>query len=228
VGTSGGHDPLVLADLPRRTAHEAVRDSLRRAILRGDLQGGTRLVQSELALTLGVSTTPVREAMRDLTTEGLIEFDRYRGAVVHSPTLEEVREVYELRLLLEPIAVRKAVARITEDELRTASALLARMDEEDDSGRFVGLNREFHAALLAPAGSARLESILQVLRDAAAIHVGTSLTARPSQMRESNAIHHLILAAYRRRDTDEVVELTSRHLRSTVDAIELSGGDRLD
>jgi DNA-binding GntR family transcriptional regulator len=195
---------------------------MRQAILRGDLQGGTRLIQSELAESLGVSTTPIREAMRDLATEGLIDFDRYRGAVVHSPTLEEVREIYELRLLLEPAAARKAVHRVSKEDLRTARALLSQMDKEDDIGRFVDLNRSFHRLLLAPAGSVR-EAILRVLRDAAAIHVSASLKARPSQMRDSNAMHHRLLDAYRRHDAEAAADLTSRHLSSTVEAIELVG-----
>ena len=189
--------------------------------MRGDLQGGTRLIQSELAESLGVSTTPVREAMRDLATEGLIDFDRYRGAIVHTPTLDEVREIYEIRLLLEPAAARKAVHRISKKDLRTASALLSQIDDEDDIGRFVDLNRSFHAVLLTPGVPARLEPILRVLRDAAAIHVSASLKARPSQMRDSNAIHHRLLDAYRRHDAEAAAELTSRHLSSTVETIEI-------
>src|SRR5215471_1729634 len=213
--------PLVLDDLRPRTAHEAVRESMRQAIMRGDLQGGTRLIQSEMAESLGVSTTPVREAMRDLATEGLIDFDRYRGAIVHTPTLDEVREIYEIRLLLEPAAARKAVHRISKKDLRTASALLSQIDDEDDIGRFVDLNRSFHAVLLTPGVPARLEPILRVLRDAAAIHVSASLKARPSQMRDSNAIHHRLLDAYRRHDAEAAAELTSRHLSSTVETIEI-------
>lgn len=212
---------MVLDDLRPRTAHEAVRESMRQAIMRGDLQGGTRLIQSELAESLGVSTTPVREAMRDLATEGLIDFDRYRGAIVHTPTLDEVREIYEIRLLLEPAAARKAVHRISKKDLRTASALLSQIDDEDDIGRFVDLNRSFHAVLLTPGVPARLEPILRVLRDAAAIHVSASLKARPSQMRDSNAIHHRLLDAYRRHDAEAAAELTSRHLSSTVETIEI-------
>jgi len=212
---------LVLDDLRPRTAHEAVRESMRQAIMRGDLQGGTRLIQSELAESLGVSTTPVREAMRDLATEGLIDFDRYRGAIVHTPTLDEVREIYEIRLLLEPAAARKAVHRISKKDLRTASALLSQIDDEDDIGRFVDLNRSFHAVLLTPGVPARLEPILRVLRDAAAIHVSASLKAQPSQMRDSNAIHHRLLDAYRRHDAEAAAELTSRHLSSTVETIEI-------
>lgn len=212
---------MVLDDLRPRTAHEAVRESMRQAIMRGDLQGGTRLIQSELAESLGVSTTPVREAMRDLATEGLIDFDRYRGAIVHTPTLDEVREIYEIRLLLEPAAARKAVHRISKKDLRTASALLSQIDDEDDIGRFVDLNRSFHAVLLTPGVPARLEPILRVLRDAAAIHVSASLKAQPSQMRDSNAIHHRLLDAYRRHDAEAAAELTSRHLSSTVETIEI-------
>jgi len=194
---------------------------MRQAIMRGDLQGGTRLIQSELAESLGVSTTPVREAMRDLATEGLIDFDRYRGAIVHTPTLDEVREIYEIRLLLEPAAARKAVHRISKEDLQTGSALLSQMDDEDDIGRFVDLNRSFHAVLLTPGVPARLEPILRVLRDAAAIHVSASLKAQPSQMRDSNAIHHRLLDAYRRHDAEAAAELTSRHLSSTVETIEI-------
>lgn len=212
---------MVLDDLRPRTAHEAVRESMRQAIMRGDLQGGTRLIQSELAESLGVSTTPVREAMRDLATEGLIDFDRYRGAIVHTPTLDEVREIYEIRLLLEPAAARKAVHRISKKDLRTASALLSQIDDADDIGRFVDLNRSFHAVLLTPGVPARLEPILRVLRDAAAIHVSASLKAQPSQMRDSNAIHHRLLDAYRRHDAEAAAELTSRHLSSTVETIEI-------
>src|SRR3954463_7117301 len=70
-----------------RTAHRTVTDRLREAILSGELPGGTRLVRPERAGSLGVGVTPVREALRDLVGEGLIEFDPYRGATVHEPTL---------------------------------------------------------------------------------------------------------------------------------------------
>ena len=73
----------------RQTAHEFVRSVLRRAILSGELAGGTRLVQAELAAVLEVSTTPVREALRELASEGLVRFDPHRGAVVQELSGEE-------------------------------------------------------------------------------------------------------------------------------------------
>ena len=83
IATTGG----------RRTAHEFVKDSLRRAILRGDLSGGSRLIQADLATMLNVSTTPVREALRDLATEGFITLDRHRGGVVRELNWSEMEEI---------------------------------------------------------------------------------------------------------------------------------------
>jgi len=81
-----------------RTAHEFVKESLRRAILRGDLSGGERLIQADLATMLNVSTTPVREALRDLATEGLITLDRHRGGVVREPDWAEIGDADALIL----------------------------------------------------------------------------------------------------------------------------------
>src|SRR5215211_2717340 len=97
-----------LDDVTHRTAQERVVETLRHAILGGVLEPGTPLILSELSERLGVSRTPIREAMRELAAEDLVDFDSYRSAVVHTPTLEEAREIYELRLALDPIAVRKA------------------------------------------------------------------------------------------------------------------------
>jgi DNA-binding GntR family transcriptional regulator len=80
-----------------QTAHEFARATLRHAILTGQIPGGSRLVQTDLAAQLSLNTTPVREALRDLATEGLIRFDPHRGAVVHRLTQREVDEVYRIR-----------------------------------------------------------------------------------------------------------------------------------
>ena len=97
----------------RKTAHEFVREVLRRAILSGELTGSTRLVQAELAATLEVSTTPVREALRDLASEGLIRFDPHRGAVVEELSRDELNEVYAIRKVLEPLALTQALPNLT-------------------------------------------------------------------------------------------------------------------
>lgn len=208
--------------LPRRTAHEFVRDTLRGQILDGTLDGGSRLVQADIAARLRVSTTPVREALRDLATEGLIRLDAHRGATVVAFDLDDLREVYELRKTLEPIAMRWAAERLTGDELDRAAALQARMDAERDAGSWVALNHEFHATLSDAAGSPRLSGMLQRLRDSSMPYVGLSFTLRPQQLQDGNEDHHRLLDALRAGDADRASETMTAHLDSTLRAIERS------
>jgi DNA-binding GntR family transcriptional regulator len=209
-----------LGGIPRRTAHEQVLEQLRGAILGGALAPGTPLVLSELSAQLGVSRTPIREAIRDLTAEGLVDFDSYRSSVVHAPTLVEAQEVYELRLLLEPVAVRRAVPRSSDRQLARARTVHETMLRTGELGAWVQLNGEFHSNLLEPAGSPRLLGILAALRNAAAIQVSLSLRAEGSQLEAANREHGLILDAYAQRDAERAVQLTCGHLRSTLEVIE--------
>lgn len=203
-----------------RTAHEFVRQSVRAAILAGTLAAGARLVQSELAEQLGVSTTPLREALRDLATEGLVVFDPHRGALVRALDLDEVREIYALRVLLEPEMVRRAIDRVTDDQLQRATELHRKMDQDIDEATWVELNREFHEVLAEPCSDSRLATILNGLRDSAVSYVALSLNARENQASDTNAEHALLIEHYRNNDTDAAVALTIQHLQSTLAAIE--------
>jgi DNA-binding GntR family transcriptional regulator len=203
-----------------RTAHEYVHATLRAAVLDGTLAGGARLVQSELAERLGVSTTPVREALRDLATEGLVVFDPHRGALVRSLDIAEVRELYELRMTLEPLMVRRVIAGITSEQLVRAERLQRRMEESREMATWVELNRDFHAIFSEIDGSSRLATILAGLRDSAAPYVALSLDSRPQQVQEADAEHAALLDLYRRGAAEEAVALTVAHLRATLAAIE--------
>jgi DNA-binding GntR family transcriptional regulator len=203
-----------------RTAYEHVRATLRAAILDGTLPAGARLVQSELATALGVSTTPVREALRDLTTEGLVLFDPHRGALVRSLDIAEVREIYQLRMTLEPLMVTRVIDQLSDDQLARATDLCERMEREQDTPVWVNLNRDFHAVFSEVDERSRLAGILAGLRDSAAAYVAVSLDARPRQVAEANAEHKEFLDIYRRRDEQAAVRLTVQHLQSTLAAIE--------
>ncbi len=203
----------------RLTAHEIVRETLRGAILRGDLPGGTRLVQAELAAHLNVSNTPVREALRDLASDQLVRFHPHRGAVVHKLEMEELREIYEIRKALEPLAIRLAASRITRKQLKEASDLQVRMDKEADPGAWVEKNRKFHALLESSAQSPRLASVVKGVRDSASLYVAHAVHLDPGLVESGNADHRGILAALRRGDADGAAELLRRHLDTTLQAI---------
>jgi DNA-binding GntR family transcriptional regulator len=190
----------------RRTAHEFVRESLRRAILRGDLTGGSRLIQGELATTLNVSTTPVREAMRDLATEGLITLDRHRGG-----TWDDMEEIRVVRQQLEPLAVRLACERLTDDDLREAERLWRRMEKEKDLGDWVELNMRFHVGFHRATGVSRLVGILVGLEQASGVYVAQAQRWHPEIRRKANEEHRALLDAYGRRDVDRAIAVMTGH-----------------
>jgi DNA-binding GntR family transcriptional regulator len=200
--------------------HEYVLKSLRDAIMDGRLSGGTHLVQSELASQLDVSITPVREALRDLATEGLVVFDPHRGALVRSLDLAEVRELYELRTALEPLMVRRIMGSISPEQLSRADDLRRQMERLDDLSTWVELNRQFHACFSGPGEGSRLSSILSGLRDSAAAYVSMSLSASPERIAESNAEHAQLVKLYQAQDVEGVVALTLQHLHTTLSTIE--------
>lgn len=210
----------LLVDGRRRTAYALVRDTLRQAILSGALTGGTRLVQADIATHLDVSTTPVREALRDLATEGLIRLDAHRGAIVYEPDLEEVRDLYDVRKVLEVEAIKRATMAMPEATLNHAETLHRLMTKERDASAWADLNRQFHGILVDAAGSARLSSILANLRDSAAVYVALSLELSANRRAAGNSGHEDLLDALRRRDARAAARTVAVHLDATVEAVE--------
>ena len=222
--SAGGGSPFV--GMTRQTAHEYVREMLRRAILNGELASGSRLVQAEIAANLEVSTTPVREALRDLASEGLIRFDPHRGAVVTELSSQELDDIYEIRRLLEPQAMRQAVPNITDKTIATLRKLHERMEAEPQSAEFVDLNRTFHMAIYEAGASSRMVQIIRALEDAAVMYIGASLGAVPGLRDQANHDHTEILEAIERRDVDAAVESIQHHLQLPLRAI--SENDQAD
>ena len=209
-----------LGDVRRQTAHQLVREQLRLAILRGSLAPGTPLVLSDLSDQLGTSRTPIREAIRDLATEGLVDFDAFRSPVVHTPTLVEAREIYDLRLVLEPMGVKTAMDQLTDEHLDRAQAFHDEMLAASDVGEWVELNRQFHAIFTSVVRSSRLRAVMASLRDAAAAQVAQSIWASRERMSSGNEEHKRILEAYRARDAELAARETQVHLLTTLKTVE--------
>lgn len=208
-------DGWLVPGLRRRTAREFVYETLRRAILRGSIAVETRIVQADVAKQLQVSTTPVREALRDLAAEDLVRIDPHRGAIVRGLDLEEVAEIYELRMLLEPVSIRKAAARITDEQVERAERLYVQMAEEVDPGTWGELNRDFHAIFAEAADSSYLSKILGMLRDSATSYVRISIELRPEQAHQANREHRELLDACQDKNADAAAEVVARHLEGT-------------
>jgi DNA-binding GntR family transcriptional regulator len=198
-----------------RTAHRDVADRLRLAIISGSLPAGSRLVQAELATTMNTSVTPVREALRELETQGLVDFDAFRGATVHAVSLAELEEVYALRRVLIPLAVRERVHTITDDQLDRAEAIAKTMSLRSPDAHWVEANRELHRVLDGTSSQPHLRAFLQRLADLSALYVGVSVVTDPERRRRARDDHRSLVAAYRARNADVVIAITLSHINDT-------------
>jgi DNA-binding GntR family transcriptional regulator len=210
---------LQAAPARRLTAYQHAVQTLRADILQGRMKAGDRLRQDDLARRLEMSTTPVREALRTLISEGLVFFDAHRGAVVRGLTLDDVQEIYRLRKVLEPMMVEAAILAITPEGVARAEALHAEMLNTLDVTRWTELNLAFHAALWASQEHSRLAHLVKTLRDSSAPYISLSLYMSPEHLALSNAEHAEILAQYKQRDMEAAKRQTVHHLDETLKII---------
>ncbi len=205
----------------RITAVDLVRDALRAAILRGDLPGGARLVQTEIANQLSVSTTPVREAMRDLASEGLITLDSHRIGTVRKPDWDEMVEIVAIRLALEEFAISRAMANITSNQLGQARALADDLSQEEDLGSWVQKNSQFHSIFHRATGTKRLGAMLQALEEAGGVYVAQAQRLHPEIRRRAIDDHFALLEAYEAKDVGRAFEIQRSHMNLPLEAAEM-------
>ena len=182
-----------------QTAHVYVRETIRMAILNGQLPGGTRLVQSDLAAQLEVSTTPVREALRDLASEGLIRIDPHHGGVVAELDEDDLREVYQIRQRIEPFALEVAMPFLTEEILDRAQELHDEMSAAPHSAAWVQLNRDFHMTIYEASNQHRLVAMVRSLQDASVMAVSARTQRLPNVRDVANREHEIGRASCRER-----------------------------
>jgi DNA-binding GntR family transcriptional regulator len=212
-----------LATNPYRTAQAVVADRLRRAVLSGQMRPGSRLLQAAVAAEMRTSTTPVREAMRELAGEGLLDLDPHRGVVVHQPSLEELQEIYRIRSLLEPVAIAGTIENITPEQLMTARQLLDEMERLSDVAEWALHNATFHSILAEASGMPILTSILEKLRNLSTMYVASFVDRHPDRVRQANDEHRSLLEACEARDVARAQELEVAHLQHTL----IIGSDQL-
>jgi DNA-binding GntR family transcriptional regulator len=134
-----------------RSVSDTVTDALRDWILHGTLSGGERLRQDAIATRFGVSQMIVREAFKQLVTEGFLTAEPRRGVSVAHLTAEEVREATEIRSLIEAKALEWAIPQMSKADLETTACILSELDKAKSTDRIISLNARFHETLYAPA-----------------------------------------------------------------------------
>ncbi len=202
--------------IDRTSATEAAARELRALILSRELPAGALLHQAELAKQLGVSRTPLREALQRLSAEGLVRLDPHRGAIVACPTIAEVDEIYELQMMLESTAARGAAANRSAEGLARVEEALMQHYKSDDDPAWVESNITFHTSIYQLADRPLLLEIIGMLRNRAALYV--NLLARSSQGRDrADREHKQMYEALKRGDADKLERLVRQHLQRTLD-----------
>lgn len=223
--------------VPSRT--EAVLDALKHAILTGRLPPGQALVENDLAAQMGVSKTPVREALKTLAGAGLVTMSPYKGATVRTVDDVLAHSVYDIRLLLEPEALRRAVAAAGTNgdggsgggdsssnsggnssgasvHWQAAADALDRADQCTDRADRSLANRDFHRALYLGCGNELMVGILDGLRDQTALVSAVVWDRNPSWQDEA-AEHRAILDAVLAGSAEQAASLLHSHIAAFVE-----------
>ncbi|QOC92316.1 GntR family transcriptional regulator [Micromonospora craniellae] len=188
-------------------AAEDAYEALRSAILNGSIGPRARLGEMELSRQFGVSRTPIREALRRLTAEGLVVFQPNRGARVAEWSLSDLQDIYEIRARLESYGAALAARRIDADVLDRLDVLCDQMEElarrmgPQDLDRIATLNSELHHLVLKAAASPRLTSLLSAVVEVPLV-VRAFRLYTPDALARSMAHHRDLVAALRARDAE--------------------------
>lgn len=203
----------------RSTLHERVVSRLREAILKAEFKPGDRLVQEELADALGVSRMPVREALRQLEKEGLVQLEAHKGAIVTPVEVEDIDEIYELRAMLEAKAIERSMENLTSEDIQDIRQLVEDMEQavqEHETEEFVKINAEFHRMLRKGCNWRRIHMFLEMLWHGYPPHTPNIL---PHQMEQSLDEHKQMLNAIESHDSASVKLLIQNHILRTGEAL---------
>lgn len=198
--------------LDKTTISIQVAQELRRRILAGHYPQGIKLQQEQIAAELGVSRSPVREALGQLEAEGLVVLTPQKGAQVSPISRDEIAELFELRLLVEPHLIALAIPQMTEADLNKATAIISEMADISLDG-WGDANWRLHETLYAPAGRPGMVKLLRRTHETIGRYIRMQVMATNGRA-DAHREHKLILDACRKRDVGKAVGLLREHIES--------------
>ncbi|CUH64693.1 Carbon starvation induced regulator [Thalassovita gelatinovora] len=193
------------------TTADRIYENLSQRIIRGELIPGEKLRQDHIARDFDASHVPVREALLKLQAHGLAVSLPRRGMRVSALDTAEIREITEMRLVLEELALRHACFHMTSEDFSNADAARRACDVAEDLPSWEARNRAFHRAILAPCDMPRLMASIDDLHIASARHLLSSWKSGWQQHEDKD--HAAILMLMRRREVEAACDLLRRHLR---------------
>jgi DNA-binding GntR family transcriptional regulator len=213
-GIASQHAPSTQGQSEYQTKSDSVQRLIRQAIAMGEIRPGERLLQHELAERLGVSPTPVREALMALVAQGVLTYLPNRGVRVVELDAPDAEQVYRIRGELEPLAVELGGPKLSQSSLDDLAGVLASMHraaEHRRLDRVKVLDHRFHFLIYSAAGPGRLNDMIEHLR---ALHVEDTFKLDPRRVDVSLAQHASIFAALEAGHFEQASALTREHIAS--------------
>ncbi len=198
---------------------ESTYETLKHAIILGEIPAGSRLIETAYAESMHISRTPLREAFRKLELDGLVEYVARRGVVVSAFTIEDIEEIYTIRNALMMLIVPSIIQHISDEVLVKLQKILDKMDvaqEACDAQKLALLNREFHGTIEHVSDKRR---ILRVIESQEEFVMRFSRMSIDSIVRRSNAHeeHHEMIRLLRKKDEKAFSDLTRKHIKESME-----------
>ena len=208
-----------------RLLSERISDEIRRAVIAGEMEPGSRVRQEELAERFGASRIPVREALRRLESEGLVTLVPNSGAWIAKVDVAECIELYKIRERLETLAILESVPRLGDAEIESLVKLGADVEAAAEVETFLRLDREFHLLSYGRAEMPRLlEMIERFWNTTQHYRRAYYKLIRPAGHWIIHAEHRLMIEAFKRRDGEEAARILQGHIRRTRLSLETTPG----
>lgn len=202
--------------IKRQTLNQRVYETIKASILAGKLEEGTKLSEQQMAASLGVSTTPVREAFRMLAAEGLVRVAPWKGAVVQGFTEADTLEAVQCREALECQALRLVFDQLTEEDFQKIETLVNHAKCTEDYSEFVRLSSSIHDVWVQGCGNRRLIAMMKQLDDVL-LHDRNMSAVDTARTKQIVAEHTEILAALRAHDLHRAITALVAHIYNGYD-----------
>ncbi len=212
-----------MAEAPQRLEpdNKPIRDiayeTLKHAIITGELTPGSRIVETAYANRLHISRTPLREALRKLELDGLVQYEIRRGVTVCAFTLSDIEEIFDIRNAMMMLLLPSVVAKVTTEDLERLRAILVHMDaalEKDDCEALAVYNRQFHGTLEHVSDKKRILSVIDS-QEEYIIRFSAIAIASVTHRRAAHEEHHEMVRLLEAHDLDSLKTLTQRHLEDS-------------
>lgn len=208
--------------IQKTTLHMQIADTLREMVMNGELKEGDKINENELCAVMGISKTPLREALRVLSVEGLICLVPNRGSFVTKPTIAEIIEMFEVMSALEGVCARAAAKKMNDAQFVALEKLHAKLESEykrRDPKAYIRINNQYHAFIQELAGNRTLNQIVNGLRKKILLYRLQSLNL-PGRFDDSIEEHRELLAAFRDRAPQRAERIMKLHLQKQSRALE--------